>query len=64
MEGQKFEIPEDPSRTLPEWSPVGPIFVDLFFETFQFRKRRFIAAILANICLSFFSQADHGLDAA
>ena len=26
MEGQEFEIPEDPSQTLPERSPMDPIW--------------------------------------
>ena len=26
MEGQRYEIPEDPSQTLPERSPVDPIW--------------------------------------
>ena len=64
MEGQKFEITEDPSQALPERSPMGPFFVELVFETFQNSGRnRFLAAILANICLRN-SQADLGLDAA
>ena len=42
----------------------GPNLVELFFETFQnFEKKRFLAAILANIGLRN-SQADLGLDAA
>ena len=64
MKGQKFEIPEDPSQTLPDRSPMDPILVESFFETFQNSgKKRFLAAILANIGLRK-SQADLGLDAA
>ena len=63
MEGQKFEIAEDPSQTLPERSLMDPILVELFFETFQNSgKKLFLAAILANIGLRI-SQADLGLDA-
>ena len=64
MEGQKFEIPEDLSQTLPERSPMDPIWLDIFFEIFHNSgKKRFLAAILANIGLRN-SQADLGLDAA
>ena len=63
MEGQKFELPEDPSQTLTERSPMGPIWY-LFFPTFQNSgKRKNLAAILVNIDL-INSQADLGLDAA
>ena len=30
MEGQKFEIPEDPSQTLPERLPMDPIWYNYF----------------------------------
>ena len=40
MEGQKFEIPEDPSPTLPGRSPLGPIFVDLFFGALLFSGKK------------------------
>ena len=64
MEGQKFEIPEDPSQALPGRSAYGPIFGGVFFSTVQNSgKKRFLAAILANICW-INSQADLGLDAA
>ena len=65
MEGQKLEIPEDPGQTLPERSPMDPIYlVELVLETFQNSgKKRFLAAILANVGLRI-SQADLGLDAA
>ena len=39
MEGQKFEIPEYPSQTLPVRSPMGPILYTFFFLTFQFRGK-------------------------
>ena len=40
MEGQKYEIPEDPSQTLPEQSPMDPILVEFFFRNFsEFRKK-------------------------
>ena len=34
MEGQKFEVPEDPSQTLPERSPMDPIWYNFFFRNF------------------------------
>ena len=34
-EGQKFEIPQDPSQTLSEPVAYGPNLVELFFETLQ-----------------------------
>ena len=61
MQGQKFEIPEDPSQTSPGWSPMGPILYIYFLNFPTFRKKSFLAAILANICLRN-SQADLGLD--
>ena len=61
MEGQKLEIPEHPSQTLPERSLMDPIW---YIFTFQnSRKKRFLAAILADIGLKI-SQSDLGLDAA
>ena len=64
MEGQKFEIPEDPSQTFPERSPMGPILSRYFFLTFQNSgKKRILAAILANIGMRN-SHSDLGLDAA
>ena len=61
MKGQKFEIPAKPNFA---WTVAyGPNFVKKN-ETFQNSgKKRFLAAILANICLRI-SQADSGLDAA
>ena len=62
IEGQKFEIHQDPSQTLPErlWTQFGR----LFFSTFQnSRTKRFRAAIMANIGLRN-SQEGLGLDAA
>ena len=32
MGGQKFEIPEDPSQTLPERSPMDPIWSNCFLK--------------------------------
>ena len=64
MEGQKFEIPKDPSQTLPERSPMDPICWLFFFELSRLsEKKQFLAAILANIGLRN-SQADLGLDVA
>ena len=60
-EGQKFEILEDPSKSLPERSPMDPIWLIFFFNFPEFRD--ILAAILANIGLRN-SQADLGLDAA
>ena len=62
IEGQKFEIHQDPSQTLPErlWTQFGR----LFFSTFQNSgTKRFLAAIMANIGLRN-SQEGLGLDAA
>ena len=30
MEGEKFELPEDPSQTLPGWSPMGRIWYIIY----------------------------------
>ena len=52
MEGQKFELPEDPSQILPERSSMGPIWKNLFLKLSRIpEKKRSLAAILANICL-------------
>ena len=56
MECQKFQIPEDLSQTLPDgrrWAQLGRFFY--FFNFPEFRKKRFLAATLANIRLSKFS---------
>ena len=64
MVGQKFEIPEDPSHTLPERSPMDPICWNYFRNFPEFRKKtEFLTAILASIGLKK-SQADLGLNAA
>ena len=64
MEGQKFEIPEDPTQTLPELSPMDPTWWNYFLKLSRIpEKKQFLAAILANIGLRN-SQADLGLDAA
>ena len=61
--GQKNEIPEDPSQTLPGRSRMDPILQNFVFEKFQnFGKNRSLVVILANIGLRI-SQADLGLDA-
>ena len=38
MEGQKVEIPEDPSQTLPERSPMDPIWYNYFFIFPEIKK--------------------------
>ena len=40
MEGQECKIPEDPSRTLTERSPVGPFLYILFLELSNFPKKK------------------------
>ena len=52
MEGQQYKIPEDPSQTLPEQSPMGSILsIFFFFDFAMFQRTLFLEAILASICL-------------
>ena len=43
MEGQHFENSEDPSKTLPERSPMGPIWWICFLGTSNFPGRKTIS---------------------
>ena len=57
MKSQKFEIPEDPSQTLPELSPMDPTWWNYFLKLSRIpEKKQFLAAILANIGLRILKQ--------
>ena len=61
VEGQNFEIPEDPTHSLPERSPVGPIII--FFSLSRIPRKTVSCGDLGQHLLDN-SQADLGLDAA
>ena len=55
MKGQKFKIPEDPSQTLTERSPMGPILYFLGGELSNVRKKNISRADLGQHLLEEFS---------
>ena len=53
MEGQNFEVPEDPSQNMPERSPMGLFFFSFNFP--EFRKKTVSRGDLGQYLLEKFS---------